>query len=148
MIVNATFSIRARGISSDLRLFGRLTILLISIDRCCWRKVANLEQLHILNTLFLKARNGENYLNRDISDNPGAFNFNIDPYLNKCIQYALAYGLIERTTSKSGYSLFLTTKGTEYLKVLQDSGEIDEYMDIGMRIGVLTRSEINRLTKG
>ncbi len=137
------FKQRPVDIPADLRLYRRLAMLIVSLSECCRGGTGSLKQLHFINSFYLDKNFRTLYLefrNKKISLrilSPSA-----DPYLNRCINYAIAADLILQKKIQTGIRFALTDSGKIFLNNLKNDGLIEDVFRMSSFLGKISETEI------
>lgn len=143
-MIELEFTQRSVDVPADLRLYRRLAMVCISIEECCKGNTGSFKQLHFVNSLYLDQRFREIYLeykSRRISLKiltPSA-----DPYLNRCVNYALGAGLLEPKPIKTSFKLMLSSRGKQFVANLKDENLAEDIFAISKQVGRISETEIN-----
>lgn len=137
---------RPIDISSDLRLYRRLAMLVISLSECCRGNTGSLRQLHFINSFYLDDKFQELYLTFREGYLPlKILSPSADPYLNRCINYALGAEIIEQKKIQNGYRLILTKKGEVFLENLKELELANDLFALSRTLGKLSDTDINKV---
>jgi hypothetical protein len=129
----------------DLRLYRRLAILIIAIGKCCPGQSASLRQLHFYNALFIDFDFYDSYIKFKNSHLfIGVLSPSADPYLNRCIGYAIGLNLISQKIIQKGFRLEVTQEGKDFLKRLEVSGLAKDILVRSELVGKIPETEIKR----
>ncbi|RYD50626.1 MAG: hypothetical protein EOP52_13705 [Sphingobacteriales bacterium] len=142
-MIELEFHQRPVDVPVELRLYRRLALLTVSMAECCRAGVASFKQLHFLNSLYMDSTFRSLYFEfkhkrfslRILS--PSA-----DPYLNRCVSYALAAGLIETKDIKSGYRVSLTENGKTFVAALKKEKYLTDVFELYYSLGKISEAEI------
>lgn len=143
-MIQLDFKQRPVDVPSELRLYRRLSMLCISMSECCRGGTANLRQLQFLNSLYLD----EAFLNLYIDFKLNRLSLKIlspsaDPYLNRCIHYAIGANLIEQKKIKNGFRVVINEDGKSFVKLLKKEKLAQDIFEISSKIGKVSEPEIN-----
>jgi hypothetical protein len=143
-MIKLEFTQRNVDVPADLRLYRRLAMVCISAHECCKGSAASFKQLHFINSLYLDLRFREiyfEYKSRRITLKiltPSA-----DPYLNRCVNYALGIGLLAPKPIKSSFKLMLSDSGKQFVANLKSQNLAEDIFAISQEIGKISETEIN-----
>lgn len=144
-MLKLNFQQRPVDVPVDLRLYRRLAILIIAIGKCCPGKSASLRQLHFYNALFIDPDFYNSYLRFKKNDFfMGVLSPSADPYLNRCIGYAVGLNLIAQKIIKNGFRLIITPEGELFLKSLEEHGLTKDIFMQAELVGKIPETEIKR----
>jgi hypothetical protein len=149
-MIELEFHQRPVDVPSDLRLYRRLAMLCVSMSECCRSGSASFKQLHFLNSLFIDEKFRDLYLDFKLR----RFSLKIlcpsaDPYLNRCVNYAIGAQLIEQKQIQNGFKVTLTQAGKDFVALLKDQQLASDVFDFCRRIGKISDTEVQTaLTMG
>ncbi len=144
-MLELNFQQRPVDVPVDLRLYRRLAILIIAIGKCCPGQSASLRQLHFYNALFIDADFYDSYIKFKKNDLfIGVLSPSADPYLNRCIGYAIGLDLIEQKIIKNGFRLVITQEGKHFLKNLEENRLTKDIFMQAEVVGKIPETEIKR----
>jgi hypothetical protein len=67
-----------------------------------------------------------------------------DPYLNRCVNYAIGAGLVGQKKIKNGFRVELLLNGKEFVRRLLEQKLAEDIFSISTEIGKISGSEIQR----
>jgi hypothetical protein len=143
-MIQLDFKQRPVDVPSELRLYRRLSMLCISMSECCRGSVASLRQLQFLNSLYLDE--GFRVLYLDFKLNRSSLKIlspSADPYLNRCIHYAIGANLISQKEIQNGFRLMLNEEGNLFVKLLKNQKLAQDIFEISLKIGKISETEIS-----
>lgn len=144
-MLELNFQQRPVDVPVDLRLYRRLAILIIAIGKCCPGQLASLRQLHFYNALFIDPDFYDSYIRFKKNDIfKGILSPSADPYLNRCIGYAIGLNLIAQKVIKNGFRLVITQEGRCFLKSLEENGLAKDIFMQAELVGKIPETEIKR----
>jgi hypothetical protein len=144
-MLELNFQQRPVDVPVDLRLYRRLAILIIAIGKCCPGQSASLRQLHFYNALFIDPDFYDSYLKFKKNDFfMGVLSPSADPYLNRCIGYAIGLNLIKQKIIQNGFRLVITQEGKQFLKNLEEYKLTKDIFMQAEFVGKIPETEIKR----
>lgn len=147
-MIELEFQQRPVDIPSDLRLYRRLAMLCISISECCHGKSASFKQLHFINSLLLDKKFFDLYRSsKNTKHIPNILPSSADPYLNRCVNYAVGIGLIEQKKLKNNFKVILSERGNEFVNLLRQQNLISDIFDLCREIGKISENTVRTALK-
>lgn len=142
--IQLEFNQRPVDVPADLRLYRRLAMVCISVSECCYAKSASFRQLHFINSLILNKAFRERYLIfRSKRTSPQILAPSVDPYLNRCVNYAIGAALLEQKDVKAGFKVILTSSGIQFVANLRKEKLAFDIFSIVREIGRISEKEID-----
>lgn len=142
-MIELEFKQRPIDVPSDLRLYNRLAMLTISMSECCRGSTASLRQLHFLNSLYRDDKFRSLYLEfKSKKFSLKILSPSADPYLNRCINYAIGAGLVEQKKVQNGFRLTLSEKGKGFVKDLKKQKLAEGIFFLSKTFGKIPETEI------
>lgn len=142
-MIELEFKQRPVDIPSDLRLYNRLAMLAVSMSECCRGSTASLRQLHFLNSLYIDAKFRDLYLEfKSKKFSLKILSPSADPYLNRCVAYAIGAKLIEQKKVKKGFRLILTQTGKDFVAALRKERLAADIFSLSKTFGKIPEKEI------
>lgn len=142
------FTQRPIDVPADLRLYRRLAMVCISVSACCFSASASFKQIHFINTLMIDEYFRSLYLlfkkNRT---SPHLLTPSLDPYLNRCVNYALGAELLSQKKIKDGFKVSLTPKGVDFLNSLKKEKLALDIFTVALEIGRVSEREVDEAMK-
>ena len=143
-MIELEFHQRPVDVPSELRLYRRLAMLCVSMSECCRGGSASFKQLHFLNSLFIDDKFRDLYLGFKLKKfSLGILCPSADPYLNRCVSYAIGAQLIEQKQIQSAFKVTLTQTGKDFVVRLKNQQLAGDVFDICRRIGKISDTEAN-----
>lgn len=149
-MIELEFNKRPIDIPADLRLYRRLAMLCISIHKCSKDNSASFKQLHFFNTLLLNKKFLENYRrikNKKSNSNLNILSPSIDPYLNRCVNYAIGANLVEQIRTRKNYKIHLTLSGQSFVQYLEEEEIMNNIFTLCDELGKILEQSITKLGK-
>ncbi len=145
-MIELKFKQRPIDIPSDLRLYRRLSMLCISLSECCRAGSASFKQLHFINSLMMDQKFHDFYTEYK----KHKFTLKIlcpsaDPYLNRCVNYALGAGLVKQKNVQNSFKIELSDEGREFVGLLKNEQLAADILDLCKSIGKTSDKEVNIL---
>ncbi|MBY5546365.1 hypothetical protein HFO61_05910 [Rhizobium leguminosarum] len=146
--IELEFKQRPIDVPADLRLYRRLAMVCISVSECCYAKSASFRQLHFINSLIINNGFRALYLTfRSRRTSPQILAPSVDPYLNRCVNYAIGAGLLDQKDVKSGFKVSLTQMGIAFVGDLRKEELASDIFSIASEIGRISETEIDAAMK-
>ncbi|MBI1326987.1 MAG: hypothetical protein GC136_05030 [Alphaproteobacteria bacterium] len=147
-MIELEFKQRPIDVPSDLRLYRRLSMLCVSLSVCCRGGSASFKQLHFLNALMIDSK----FYNLYTGFKKHKFTLKIlcpsaDPYLNRCVNYALGAGLVNQKKVQNSFKIELSDRGKDFVDSLKNEDLALDIFDLCKSIGKISDKEVNTLLK-
>ncbi|ANL30757.1 hypothetical protein AMC90_PC00107 (plasmid) [Rhizobium phaseoli] len=141
--IELEFHQRPVDVPADLRLYRRLAMVCISVSECCRAGSAAFKQLHFINSLFINDDFRAQYMEyRSVRHAPRVLAPSVDPYLNRCVNYAIGAGLLDQKDIQRGFKVELTDKGKDFVKALRSEQLTLDIFALARQIGKISESEV------
>jgi len=138
------FTQRPKSLSPDLRLYRRLGMLCISLSKCSTGQAASFKQLHFINSLFIDESFRRLFLAFRAKDHPaGLLSPSVDPFLNRCVNYAIGAGLVVQKEAKGGFRIKLAADGKVFVDKLKREKLVEDLFSIAETVGKVPVTEID-----
>ena len=115
-----------------------------SIAECCKGNTGSFKQLHFINSLYLDPSFREIYMEyKALRISLKILTPSADPYLNRCVNYALGAELLEPKPLKGSFKLMLSNSGKQFVANLKDQHLVEDIFAVSKQIGKISETEIN-----
>ncbi|MGD9476789.1 hypothetical protein [Shinella sp. G-2] len=146
--IKLEFNQRPVDVPPDLRLYRRLAMVCISVSECSYGKSASFRQLHFINSLIINNSFRSLYLTfKSRRTSPQILAPSVDPYLNRCVNYAIGAGLLDQKNVRSGFKVSLTPIGIDFVAKLQKEKLASDIFALAREIGRISETEIDAAMK-
>lgn len=142
-MIELEFHQRPIDVPSDLRLYRRLAMLCISMSECCRGGSASFNQLHFINAVLIDERFRQLY--KDFKSKKFTLKVlcpSADPYLNRCVNYAIGAGLLQQKQVQNSFKVSITDEGKSFVTHLKENGLASDVFAICSSIGKVSDSEV------
>jgi len=147
-MIELEFKQRPIDVPSDLRLYRRLSMLCISLSVCCRGGSASFKQLHFINALMLDPKFYNLYAGfKKHKSTLKILCPSADPYLNRCVNYALGSDLIRQKKVQNSFKVELSDKGKDFVVSLKNEELAADVFGLCESIGKISDKEVNTLLK-
>ena len=103
-----------------------------------------LRQLHFTNSLILNSTFRYRYLAFKAREtSPQILAPSVDPYLNRCVNYAIGAGLLKQKDVKSGFKVVLTPAGAAFVADLRKAELATDIFVVAKEVGRMSETEIS-----
>ncbi|TBC96381.1 hypothetical protein ELH26_21165 [Rhizobium leguminosarum] len=141
--IEIEFNQRPVDVPADLRLYRRLAMVCISVSECCRAGSASFKQLHFINSLFINEDFRSLYMEFKFARfSPRILAPSADPYLNRCVNYAIGAGLLDQKDVQRGFKVELTEKGKDFVKSLRNDQLALDVIALAKEIGKISENEV------
>jgi hypothetical protein len=146
--IELEFHQRPVDVPADLRLYRRLAMVCISISECCRAGSASFNQLHFINSLLINEDFRDLYMEfKTARFSPKILAPSADPYLNRCVNYAIGAGLLDQKGVQRGFRVELTDKGRVFVKSLRSEQLAMDVFTLAKEIGRISETEAQSVIK-
>ncbi|RUV30478.1 hypothetical protein [Mesorhizobium sp. M5C.F.Ca.IN.020.32.2.1] len=146
--IEIEFTQRPVDVPADLRLYRRLAMVCISVSECCRAGSASFKQLHFINSLFINEDFRGPYMEfRSVRFSPRILAPSADPYLNRCVNYAMGAGLLDQKDVQRGFRVELTDKGTDFVKSLRSQQLAMDVFALAREVGRISENEVQTVMR-